>query len=170
MKTNWEQIALELSSLQENGSEIGSSNNGKNALELILGDLWIDDAVDCIINYNVGNEIALNCLQVLNSERASEKCYQIYTTSEGEKSRDAVRLIKNIGNKNSFKWIEEFLNDKNVMDLGLDLLDQILWSEEIKFDENSKFLLDIADKNSNGNLKDKILFIKHYIKERNQKQ
>jgi hypothetical protein len=64
------------------------------------------------------------------------------------------------------QWIEEFLNDVNVMDWGLGVLDQLLWTEQIQYNENIEILFRLAMLNSNGQLKNQVDFIKEYLQKR----
>lgn len=158
MKTNWYELT----------SSIGQdSQYVSRAFEIILGDEWIEDTVECAIEYGLGGELAMNCLRHIHSEKACIYAYNVYKSSTGERARMAVWLIKHLTNKISYSWVEDFLNDKNVMDWGLGVLDQLLWGEVIQYDENVERLLELAHTNSNGGLDELIQFIRDYLKDRN---
>lgn len=93
----------------------------------------------------------------------------MFIKHDEERADQAVWLIKHIANPISLDWVEEFSKDKNVIHCGLGILDQLLWTEQIPYDDKAKSLLELADKNSNGQLKEQIDFIKQYINERNSR-
>jgi hypothetical protein len=64
----------------------------------------------------------------------------VYKTSDGERAEQAVWLIKHLANPISFDWIEEFLNDNNAIHWGIGVLDQLLWTEQIPYDDKAKSL------------------------------
>ena len=170
MKTNWEEIGLKVGSLDGNQNiELGSDAFAKKALEEILGEKWIHETVNFVISGNRGEELAMNCLRLINSKKATEIAYKIYSESEPEKAVQAVWLIKHISHPVAFQWIEGFLKDQNVMQWGLGVLDQLLWTEAINYEENKakiEELFLLATQNSNPVLKENVEFIKDYLKER----
>lgn len=167
MKTDWKQLAKQIGSLQEDGSECGSDTFSQQAFDEILGDEWIESAVEHIISFKSGRELAMNCLRYLHSNKAIIYTYNVYKNSDGERAEQAVWLIKHLANPISFDWIEEFLNDQNVIHWGVGVLDQLLWTEQIPYDDKAKFLLELADRNSNGKLKEQTDFVRKYIEESN---
>ena len=171
MKSNWEKIGIKVGSLDGNKNiEIGGNDLAKKAIEEILGEEWIKTTVDHIIQVKRGSELAMNCLRLLESEKATVYAYEIYKNSDGDTAAEAVWLIKHIANPVAFKWIEEFLNDPNVMIWGFGLLDQLLWIENIYYHnqkEKVDFLFLLALKNSNNQLQEDVNFVKKYLKDRN---
>ena len=172
MKTKWYEIALAIGSISPDNpySESGGDSYANKALELILGDEWIEDTVEYAISSKKGAELAMNCLRRLCSDKACRYAYNVYKTSEGERVQMAVWLIKHIANPISYNWVEEFLEDKSIIGLGLGVLDQLLWSEKVEYDDNIERLLVLASTNSDGGLDESIDFIRNYIKERNERE
>ena len=174
MKTNWKEIAIKIGSIQSTNDtlEKGGMEFAKRALEEILGDEWIEDAVEHAISGDPGSEIAMNCLRYIESIRAAKYAYKVYKESSIYDERSmAVWLIMHLRVKESFDWIEEFLNDESVIDWGIGLLDQLLWCEIIDNEQEQEridSLFELADKNSEGRLKDNIDFIKDYLKQRKE--
>ena len=166
MTTDWKQLARLLGSLRDDGSESGGESLSRQAFEEILGDEWIKNTVEHIIDFKPGRELAMNCLCYLRSAKAANYAYHIYQTYSGERADQAVWLIKHLANPISLDWVENFLKDKNVIHWGLGVLDQLLWTEQIPYDDRAKSLLELADKNSNGQLRRQIDFIKQYIEDR----
>jgi hypothetical protein len=166
MTIDWEQLATQLGLLHESG-ERGGNSYAQQAFDEILGDEWIESTVEYILSFKRGRELAMNCLSHIHSTKATKYAYTIYKNSDGERGIDAVWLIKHLANRISFSWVEEFLNDPNVIHWGVGVLDQLLWTEQISFDNKAKSLLELADKNSNGKLKEQTDFIRQYMNERN---
>jgi hypothetical protein len=169
MITDWKQLARQLGSLRDDGSESGGDDYAKKAFDEILGDEWVESTVEHIVSFKRGRELAMNCLRYLHSNKATNYAYRVYKTSEGERADQAVWLIKHLANPIAFEWIEEFVNDKNVIHWGLGVLDQSLWTEQILYDDKAKLLLELADTNSNGQLKEQTDFIRQYVHERNSR-
>lgn len=168
MKSDWYKIAVVTGSIDpaKPDFESGGDSYAKIALEETLGEEWINDTVEHAISGKKGAELAMNCLRLLNSEKACLYAYHVYKESNGERARMAVWLIKHIAHPVSYNWVEEFLNDKNVMTWGLGVLDQLLWCEKIEHDENVERLLNMAKHNSHNSLDELVEFIRDYIKKR----
>jgi hypothetical protein len=164
--TNWTEIAKRTGSLQEDGSESGGDSYGQVALEEVLGEEWIQTTVEHIVSDKQGSEVALACLRVIHSKKAVFYAYEVYKSSAEERAARAVWLIKHLAHPLAFDWVEEFLNDENVKGWGLGVLDQLLWTEQIPYDEKAEALLELALIKSNGQLSDQIVFIKDYINKR----
>jgi hypothetical protein len=169
MITDWKKLAYQLGALHDDDSENGNDTLAQQAFDEILGDEWIRSTVEHIISFKQGRELAMNCLSYLHSTKATYYAYQVYKTSNGERAEQAVWLIKHLVNPISFDWIEEFLNDTTIMHLGIGVLDQLLWTEQIPFNEKASSLLDLADRKSNEMLKEQTDFIRKYVEERNKK-
>lgn len=167
MISNWKEVAIKVGSLKSDG-ESGGDSYGKAALEEILGDEWIQNTVDHIISFKQGGEVATDCLRLIHSSKATIYAYDIYKSSEGEKADRAVWLIKQIAHPVSFQWIKEFLNDINVISRGLGVLDQLLWTKQIPYDEKSERLLQLALDKSEGHLSDRVDFIRRYLTARSE--
>ena len=169
MFTDCTNLAMQFGLLHSDGSESGADDFAQQALDEILGDEWIKNTVEHIISFKRGQELAMNCLRYLHSAKAAKYAYQVYKSSSGERASQAVWLIKHIANPISFDWIEEFLNDENVIHWGLGVLDQLLWTEQVSYNDKAKSLLELTDKKSNGQLKEQTDFIRQYIEERNSR-
>src|SRR3954454_4103778 len=115
MLTGWIGLARRLDSLHEDGSETGGDSYALVDLDEILGNEWIKSTVEHIISYKRGQELAMNCLRYLCSAKATNYACEIYKSSSGERADRAVWLIKQIGHPVSFNWINELLNDTNVI-------------------------------------------------------
>ncbi len=163
MITDWIGLAKKVGSLNEDGrGESGGDHYAERALDEILGDDWIAAAVEHAISFKPGKELAMNCLSYIRSLKAAQYAYQVYKSSEGERAEEAVWLIKHISHPAALAWIEEFLNDNRVTGIGLGVLDQLLWKNQIPYDSTVESLLTIAYDNSQGRLAETINFIRDY--------
>ena len=168
MVTDWKDLATQLGSLHDSG-ESGGDSFAQQALDEILGEEWIESTVEYIVSFKCGQELAMNCLRYLHSTKATKYAYHVYKSSQGERADRAVWLIKHLANPMSFEWIEEFLNDSNVIHWGIGVLDQLLWTEQVPYDDKAKALLELADKNTSGHSKSNTDFIRQYVEERNSR-
>ena len=171
MNTDWIKIGTEIGSITEN-SDCGGTEYAKLAIENIFGEKWIKETVEKAISNEPGAELAMSCLSHISSEIATNYCYLIYQSDPNpERKNMAVWLIKHLAVKKSYDWIEEFINDKNVIGWGIGVLDQLLWTKKIDYeDEKIKvdYLLNLAIENSNGELKENVDFINEYLNERDE--
>ena len=159
VKNDWENIATTLSKTNSNPDE-----KAKLAIQILLGDDWIKETVDYIIQLKPEWDLALKCLRILESKKASDYAYQIFKSNKSiEYSRLAVFVIKDIAHPESLNWVEEFINNPNVAGFGLEILDQLLWLKKIKPSSQTENLLILASKKSE--LLKKVNFIKDYLKE-----
>ena len=170
MKTNWQILDKKIS--QEKNHQAYGTIRAQMALEEILGNEWVEQAVEHAISASDNsNELAINCLSLLASSKAADYAYSIYKSAKAPHRKSmAVWVIKNLRVPHSFDWIEEFLNDQDAMQWGLAVLDQLLWchvvdyeSEKVKVDR----LLKMALENSDGLLEENVVFIQNYLSEDN---
>ncbi|MBL7718693.1 MAG: hypothetical protein JNL72_07650 [Flavipsychrobacter sp.] len=166
MKVDWKELAIKIGSIRSESPncESGGNDYARRAFEEILGDEWVKDTVEYAISGRGGQEIAMNCLRLLSSEKGCMYAYEIYKESNSERASEAVWLIKHICNKVSFRWIEEFLNDENVRGWGLEVLDQLLFTEKVTPNDETERLLCIAEKIDD--LKNGVNLIRGYLQER----
>ena len=169
MKTDWKKIGIEIGSITEN-FESGGTKYAKLAFENILGEKWIKETVEKAISNEIGAELAMNCLRLISSELATDYAYTIYKSDiNSQRKNMAVWLIKHLAVKKSYDWIEEFINDKNTIGWGIGVLDQLLWTEKIDYEDEKErvdYLLNLAIIKSDGELKENVDFINGYLKER----
>ena len=105
-------------------------------------------------------------MRLIHSPKAAIYAYNVYKLSEGEKANRTVWLIMQLAHPISILWVEEFLNDENVIAWGLGVLDQLLWRGQIQNDEKIETLFQLALLNSNGQLKNQVDFIRDYLQRR----
>ncbi len=167
MITDWKELGEKVGSISDDG-ESGSSVYASIALEDILGQEWIESTVEHIVTlkFKLGQELALNCLKLIHSQKAVLYAYDIYKSSNEQRAAQAVWLIKQIAHSISFGWIEEFLNDDNVKGWGIGVLDKLLWEEQIQYDNKVEHLLQLAEGKGNEDLQGQVDFIREYLRQR----
>ncbi len=67
MKTDWEALSRKLGVLKADGNELYTGRNSAEALEEILGDQWLQHALDTFIAGTPGNELAIKTLRYISS-------------------------------------------------------------------------------------------------------
>lgn len=115
MAIDWKEIARLVGDLNPDGSEMGSgTTSGQRALELIIGEQNIRDAVDYWTTSEPGAFTAEMVLKIVGSTIAMERCYEIYKTEPGsDRAHAAIFLLAGIADDRALPWIPEFLNDNH---------------------------------------------------------
>jgi len=147
---DWEALAKQIGGLQPDGSErtVGTQG-GKRAMEILLGEENLRDAVDYFISLCPGAFTAEMVLKIVQSEIAMKRCFEIYKTEPGtDRACSAVFLLGSMADEKTLPWVREFVRDADraVRLNGLRVLQYILCGplndEEM---EAAKNLLEIAE-------------------------
>jgi len=145
MKVNWQELARELGTLNQFG-ELGGSSLGVEALELILGAEFFEQAVEHYISLKPGFELARSVLLCIKPWTAMKRCYEIYkNTNDIEVKRSAVELLRVVSDRRVLEWLPEFLADpdEGVQNAGIGVIDQLLFWQ-ILHDEDVRSILESA--------------------------
>lgn len=130
MPIDWERIASSIGGIDRDGRDrIVGTAGGRRALEVLLGEDNIRDAVDYFISQRPGAFTAEMVLQILKSEVAMERCFEIYKTEPGTaRACGAVFVLGCMADAKALPWVREFLedSDKAVRMNGLAVLQSIL--------------------------------------------
>jgi hypothetical protein len=164
MTIDWTQLARDVGSLRADG-ESGGTEYAQRALEQILGEENLQGAVDLVLAYGPGSELAMNVLRHIRSRRATEMAYEAYRSTSGEQASAAVWLIKHIAHPCAIPWIAEFLRDPNVSGWGIGVLDQLLWNRRVE-PEEVEALLTEAERHASENVREQAAFIRGYLADR----
>ena len=163
MDIEWSKVS-EL--VERNSSPLTMDRKAKLAIEKFLGESWIKETVDYIIGLEPEWLLAVNSLRILESEYAADYAYSIYKKStDPDDARLAVGVIKDIAHPKSIEWIKEFIEDDMVADVGLGVLDQLLWCEKIESSPKTEKLLDLATKKW-SEMSETVSFIRGYLENR----
>jgi hypothetical protein len=164
---NWEQLATQLNSLGPNG-ESGSNKLARQAIEILLGEERLRQAVDDYVAGVRGSELARSVLWLLHPWSAMQRCYEIYrSAADAESKALAVELLRVIADERVLPWLAEFLNDPDsaIQIWGVGVLDQLLWSELIEPNDVSQLLRE-ARAHTNPQVQERAAFIDSYLQDR----
>ncbi len=163
-KIDWQIVAKESG---WKGHSCGRED-AKKAIELLLGAENIRAAVDDYISFKPHFELIRNILWYLQPPIAMDYCYDLFKNSKDLETRIyAVELLRVVADKRVVKWIPEFLNDANpaIQNWGIGVLDQLLWSSLVEFDE-VKVLLKKSTTHKNEAVRENVDFIIKYLRKR----
>jgi hypothetical protein len=164
MTTNWEALATKMGILKPDGSESYLGQYGYTALEEILGDEWIQHAVDTFINGDKGNELAIKTIRQLRSKKAAEYAFKVFNDNKNtdiQKANLAIFAMCDILHPSCMTYVETFLTDAQYTNTGLWLMRQLLFDGVIFYEK--KHLNALLKKAIFGD-KETIYTIKLYIK------
>ena len=126
---------------------ITGTQGGRRALEILLGEQNLRDAVDYWNSKEPGCFTAEMVLSIIESQVAMERCYEIYKTQHGsENACSAVFLLGSFAGTAALPWVREFLEDEEqVIRLnGVRVLRRIL--DGPLGDQDSELAKDLLDK------------------------
>lgn len=145
MKVNWKALARQTGCFEEGneGHESCSSDTAKYAIEILLGEDTLIDAVDYYISGQPGSELTRFILWQLHPWSAMKHCYDIYRLSENEEDRIlAIELLRVVADNRVLPWIDEFLSNnlEGVQFWGIGIVDQLLFSKLVVFEDVENIL------------------------------
>jgi hypothetical protein len=160
MAIDWKAIAEQIGGLQSNGGErVVGTDGGRRALEILLGEENLRDAVDYFISLQPGAFTAEMVLKIIRSEIVMNRCFEIYKSEPGtERGCGAVFLLGCMADYRVLPWVREFLEDGNeaVRLNGLavlrNILDGPLGDDELA---TVRGLLDIAESDNNASVRER---------------
>jgi hypothetical protein len=168
MKTNWQALSKKLGVLKEDGSELYQGVNSSEALEEILGDEWLQDAVDTFIEGTPGNELAIKTLRFISSTRAAEMAYKIYTDNKDidqQKASLAVWALSDIRTEKSMDYVEEIIERPEYEVIAVGVLRNLIFDHIHLFEEQR--LYNVLNKVSEKYIED-IEPLKEFVKQHYQ--
>jgi HEAT repeat protein len=125
MGIDWEAVAQQVGDDEQAGTA-----SGRRALEILLGEENIRNAVDYWISQKPGCFTAEMVLKIIRSKIAMERCYEVYKAEHGtENASRAVFLLASIADAEALPWIREFLDDssRNIRWNGIYVLRNVLY-------------------------------------------
>ena len=129
MKIDWDSIAETL------GSQHGGAAVGIQALEIIIGEAAIRDAVECYVRGDSAGEIIRSVLGVIRPLAARDRCYQIFKSKRSLNERQsAVELLRVCAVRETVDWVTEFLADpdEGIQNWGASLADNLAFGQWIE--------------------------------------
>jgi hypothetical protein len=163
-KTDWQALSKKLGVLKDDGSELYEGINSSQALEEILGDEWLRDAVNAFIEGTPGNELAIKTLRLIYSPRAAAMAFNIYNEYKDtnfDKANIAVWALSNIRTKDSLDYVEEIIKRPEYETQAFAVLRNLIFDHLQWFD--GKRLMDILDSVSDEHKED-AQSLKNFIK------
>jgi len=109
----------------------GGDDIAREALEVILGERFLKDAVDDYVRGSAGDEVILSILSLLRPFSAMKRCYEIYRSDANiETRRYALTLLAHVADHRVFSWVHEFLedSDEDINVAGTWILERMLWA------------------------------------------
>jgi hypothetical protein len=164
MKTNWEQLSRQLGVLKEDGSELYVGTNSSEALEIILGDEWLQHTLDTFIEGTPGNELAIKTLRFISSTKVATMAYKIYTDNKilnPQKARLAVWALSDIRTAISLDYAEEILQESEYEGIAVSVLRNLIYDHCHLFTKER--LLQVLNKVST-NFAEEIIPLQEHIK------
>lgn len=111
-----------------------STQDAQRAIEILIGEDNLREAVDYYIDGKPGSELARFVLRQFHPWSAMEYCYEIYKSDKNtERRMFAVELLRAVADKRALQWIDEFLadNDSQIQVLGIEILDYLSLKDRI---------------------------------------
>jgi hypothetical protein len=167
MRTNWDEIRTTLRS-EMPGREPSSDGAARRALEIVLGEDALRASVDYYVAWGPARELTRSVLWLLRPWSAMLRCRELAQLPNNiETRRSAVELLRVVADRRALCWIPEFLDDDDpdIQNWGIGVLDQLLFSELVEPDE-AEALLQKAARHENGNVCERVEFIRSYLRDR----
>ena len=132
---DWVEISRKIG---QNKPPIYSSSNAMLALEQIIGEDVLRQAVSHYVAWKPERELTRQVLWRLRPWSAMQRCYEIYRSdADREDRRAAVELLDVVGDERVLDWIDEFLADPDewIQQGAVNILDQMLFGGGIRYNE-----------------------------------
>lgn len=142
-----------------------STQDAQRAIEILIGEENLREAVDYYIDGKPESELARFVLRQFHPWSAMEYCYEIYKTDQNpERRMFAVELLRSVADKRALKWVTEFLGDENpqIQVLGVGILDYLNLKSLIILEDIEEILLK-ADKHLNPGVREMAQMIREQI-------
>ncbi len=125
MQIDWGQLAQELGCVG-----CVSNRDALRALEAIIGEDAIREAIEHYIAGGPGAELARFVLWQLHPRSGMEYLYKIFKDDpDGDRRAWAIELLRVVADKSVIPWISQFLadDDEGIQNLGASVLDHLTW-------------------------------------------
>lgn len=129
MAIDWRAIGHQVGDLSADGSErnAGSTDSARRALELIIGEDNIREAVDQWTSLEPGADTAEKTLLIIRSTVAMEYCYEIYKKEPNSKRAGlAIFLLSEMADSRFMRWARELMDDSSTRWNTVVALEQVL--------------------------------------------
>ena len=164
-KPDWKSLAHQLGASEENGDIVGMKH-AQRAVELLLGEENIREAVDYYISGKPGAELSRFVLMLIRPWPAMLYCHELYSSSrEVEIRRTSVELLRVIADERALAWVLEFLRDDDaaIQLWGASLLEQLVSKELIEVDQAESVIIQ-AEQHSNPHVQERAKLIREFTR------
>ncbi len=169
---NWEQLARDLGAIGENGNESSSSTQALRAIELLLGEDALREAVHYYIQRRPGRELLRSVLWQLHPWSAMDECYRVFRDAPSLSCKEsAVELLRVVADERALPWVKEFLahEDPRIQTWGIGVVDQLFYSE-LCHAEDIQELLETALKHENPWVRERAEYVEHMVRARSGRE
>jgi len=129
MAIDWRALGQQVGDLNADGTECnaGSTESARRALELLIGEENIRQAVDHWTSLEPGAYTAENTLLIISSTVAMEYCYEIYKKEpDTQRAGLAIFLLSEMADWRFMRWARELMDDNRTRWNTVVALEQIL--------------------------------------------
>jgi hypothetical protein len=161
-------MAIDWNAIAQRVGDKYDTSAGRRALEIIVGEGNVRDAVDYWISQERGCFVAESVLSVMRPKVAMDRCYEIYKAKpDSEDAIRAVFLLASFADDAALSRVREFLDDRNrgIRWNGLAVLRTILCGPLGDAAIASAMqLLDQAERDSDADLRERAQLIRSEFK------
>jgi hypothetical protein len=173
--TDWKELAITLGALspsQEPGgwNEAGGHVYGCRAIAHLLGEPELENAIEWCVDLRPGQELARSVLNIVRSDYAIDRCYQIaMTDSDMERRRMAVYTLAEFATARTLPWVRIFLqnDDPGMQNVGAGLLDQLVFREAVEPEGAEPYILE-AENHTSSEVQRMARLIRECLRQRSE--
>ena len=132
---DWVEVSRKIG---QDKSIVYSSSFAMLAIEQIIGEDVLRQAVDHCVAWGRESELTRHVLWRLRPWSAMQRCHEIvHSDADREDRRAAVGLLTVVGDERVLDWIDEFLADPDdwIQQGAINILDQMLFGGGIRYNE-----------------------------------
>lgn len=164
-RINWKELA-QLVKGPDIENCVFSSDDGNRAIEIIIGDDQIRDAVDYYIGLYPGFEVVRMMLMQIRPWSGMNRCYEKYhSESNVQRKCLAIGLLGDIGDSRAGGWIREFLSspDIDIQRSAADTLEQMVWRKRLNREQVEE-LVAVAEVHTNEHVRRRAVEIRAHFR------
>ncbi len=162
---SWIEITQAVGGKPEMKDEIFSQQQVSDALELILTESSMCEAVHYCIHKKPGHGLLLNVLKRIRPYGAMKECFEIFhTDADYTNKKSAIQLLVELADRRVMGWVPELLayDDFNIQVLAMNILDKLYEARLVTEDEIVPILKD-AETHVNVGVRDAVKKIEYCI-------
>ena len=140
---DWKALALQVGSLGGR-HERGGNHYARRAIELLLSEDNLRNAVEYYLAGPPGSELARSVMWYIRPWSAMKHCYDIYKSERDiETRRMAIELLRVVADERALNWVAEFLGDEDsgIQTWGVEVLEQLISSGSVEVEDAEQLLL-----------------------------